>query len=1024
MMQLIEELAERRQKWVDANRENGFEAGFKHLLTDLYPDNAHFIYELLQNAEDARAKEVRFILHKNQIKFEHDGEPFSIQDVEAITGIGFSTKRNDDTRIGKFGVGFKAVFAYTNSPGIESGNFHFRIRDMVVPETTRKPESHPATGKTRFVLPFDNPEKSPERAYDEIVKLLRGLDETTVLFLTHIQKIEYCLPDSALSGYIERITRDNSRFEVRVQQPDKSIPSSTWFLKINEEVQVRDEEMENEDHSLKNCRIAVAFGLSPTKPKTGIKKKDADDEEATPKWELAPIEPGRMCIYFPADKETSNLRFHLHAPFASTVARDSVRDSTGNNKLRDHLARLLAQSMLTIRDQGLLTVQALKLLPNEKDNLSEFYQPLMDQLVKEFKEQKLVPMKLGGHAAATGILKGRKVLSDLIEDDEMVMLLDDGHTAPVWAANPPQQNQREDNFLSMLGIEQWDTASLVKALGKMNQDTREKWMNGKDDKWHQNLYKVLGDPIAHLRYGDSHSEEVVQLNLIRCSDGIYRKGNECFFPTDKIAHDERFPLVKKEVYAFGGEENGEARKFLEKVGVRELDRVELVIERILPKYQDTNPVVPEEEHTTDIKKIEEAFKSDSQTKRTRLKDALRETSFILSRSPDSVNEIYRKPGGLYFQNDDLEMYFSGNSEVGFVSTAYQESTRRLFKELCVHHEVHVRREPDNKGFVTIKDCRSSHERGLDGYDPNIKVAGLDMALSSPSVEKSVFIWNKIALPNAQYIRGTIEKSTRSTYAGSKKKKHISEHFGSLLIEKEWLPGPNGQFHRPHELSLHELPDKFKRDEQLAGFLGMKKNEDAKLAEETGISLEIIQYVKNHLEDIEKFIAQESARKKHPTFPISQVANPEQRSERIDEQLSNSPDKEYEKRERSIRITRWTIDPNTRLREYYMNDDDQMICQICQEEMPFRKRDGTHYFEAVEALKFNKEHEAQYLALCPVCAAKYKEFIKPDDKAMTGLKDAINCTEDCEVPISLGDQHASIRFVETHLHDIRRILTAE
>jgi hypothetical protein len=36
----------------------------------------------------------------------------------------------------------------------------------------------------------------------------------------------------------------------------------------------------------------------------------------------------------------------------------------------------------------------------------------------------------------------------------------------------------------------------------------------------------------------------------------------------------------------------------------------------------------------------------------------------------------------------------------------------------------------------------------------------------------------------------------------------------------------------------------------------------------------------------------------------------------------------------------------------------------------------------------KEHEAQYLALCPLCAAMYEELVKSDDDAMadeTGLK---------------------------------------
>ena len=50
-MQGLEKLRERRLNWVKALRENNFEEGIARLLTEIYPDNAHFIYELLQNAE-------------------------------------------------------------------------------------------------------------------------------------------------------------------------------------------------------------------------------------------------------------------------------------------------------------------------------------------------------------------------------------------------------------------------------------------------------------------------------------------------------------------------------------------------------------------------------------------------------------------------------------------------------------------------------------------------------------------------------------------------------------------------------------------------------------------------------------------------------------------------------------------------------------------------------------------------------------------------------------------------------------
>ena len=49
-MSFLDPLRKRRSDWVRANRENNFEEGILNLLTELYPDNAHFIYELLQNA--------------------------------------------------------------------------------------------------------------------------------------------------------------------------------------------------------------------------------------------------------------------------------------------------------------------------------------------------------------------------------------------------------------------------------------------------------------------------------------------------------------------------------------------------------------------------------------------------------------------------------------------------------------------------------------------------------------------------------------------------------------------------------------------------------------------------------------------------------------------------------------------------------------------------------------------------------------------------------------------------------------
>jgi hypothetical protein len=183
-------------------------------------------------------------------------------------------------------------------------------------------------------------------------------------------------------------------------------------------------------------------------------------------------------------------------------------------------------------------------------------------------------------------------------------------------------------------------------------------------------------------------------------------------------------------------------------------------------------------------------------------------------------------------------------------------------------------------------------------------------------------------------------------------------------------------------------------------------------------------LKRHPDEFARLKAEIASRNDRPAFPTRVVTNPERRQERLREQISESPKKEYEERERSVRTTRGVIDPSLWLREQYTNEDGQMVCQICKKEMPFKKLDGDYYFEAVEAFTKDilfKEHEAQFLALCPLCAAMYKELVKKSDAAMAELRAAISITDSLESPLRLKDRETSIQFVETHLCDIRTIL---
>ena len=1042
----LEELRQKRLGWVKASKENGFDDGIKRLLTDLYPDNAHFIYELLQNAEDARATEVRFILKEDGVEFEHNGSQlFTLGDVESITSIGVSTKRDDPTNIGKFGVGFKAVFAYTNTPEITSGKYHFRIRDLVVPDTEGLSPCALGEKETHFSFPFDNPQKSPENACTEIGKNLRQLDESTLLFLSNIQKIEYLLPDSSL-GFLERRETDGSRIEILVQHPEDSESTSIFFLRFEKTVDVNDE-----DGKPKSCRIAIAFGLEKTQ-----------GEE----WKIKPLEPGRVCIYFPAEKETSNLRFHLHAPFASTVARDSVRDCPANNELRDHLANLIAESMTVIRDQKLLTVTFLAALPNDKDNLSSFYLPIQERLVEAFQNQKLVPMKQGGHAAADRIFRGAAQLSALICDNDLAII--EEHSPPLWIANPQQRNQQEDHFLSLLGIPEWRAENLVAALEGMSEasedvcpewsETITKWFAEKSDDWLQGLYSLLGDFLSNAPSRPSsvaaeRKDKLSKLRIVLCSDGKYRSGDECYFPSDDVERDEDMPRVAKGTYSSGTNkaQKDKARRFLEDIGVRKVGEAERV-EAILKRRYSKGSIMP---HEQDMKRFIALVE----------KEPGRASLFSEYYIFQLEDEKWGKPSIVFLDSPYLDTGLKAYYEALGEDLGRKQALSPKYKESGIEPEklggfakkvgAQTKLEPEEQS-IPSEHPEKGNLRDSGGWswsygiNEDYDIPELCVLLAGPDLSKSKLVW--VTMKELSY--DSFEARYRSNSW------HSTKTANSSLVWKlrtnSWVPQEQNAkgkflFVKPSDADADLLPRGFLFDNGARWLeaieFGKAKREreeeerqkkeqatqeyqgKSEAAETLGFpSVEVAQKMarisKEDPKFVSEFVSKWEVEKQKPTFPERSPQNPERREKKVSQQYADSSGKKYEQRKRSVRVTEATAYTRTWLKNQYTNDTNQMICQICKEEMPFKKRNGEYYFEAVEALSnehFNKEHEAQFLALCPECTARYKEFVKNDETAMKELYHALKNSDELEVPLTLGEWPTSLRFVETHRQDMRTIL---
>ncbi len=131
----------------------------KNILEE-YPDDTGIFKEQLQNADDAGATEVGFVIdfRKNQTNglldpgmaecqgsalWSYNNATFSESDFENLQKLGGQTKKDQVEKIGRFGIGFNSVYHVTDMPSFISGD-HVVFMD---PYTTHLNER--ITNKTR-----------------------------------------------------------------------------------------------------------------------------------------------------------------------------------------------------------------------------------------------------------------------------------------------------------------------------------------------------------------------------------------------------------------------------------------------------------------------------------------------------------------------------------------------------------------------------------------------------------------------------------------------------------------------------------------------------------------------------------------------------------------------------------------------------------------------------------------------------------------------------------------------------------
>jgi hypothetical protein len=789
----------------------GWDAAVLELLGQLYSDRTHFIFELIQNAEDAGATELTFELFADRLEVRHDGRPFTTADVRGVCGVSQGTKANDLTQIGKFGIGFKSVYAYTATPLISSGEENFYIRQFVRPHaaapptlpappatpTLSPPSAPPAPSgqSTSFVFPFDRPEVPALVAYDEISAALSSLSPEILLFLRHIKRIKTAESGQA-NVLLERTATPrgrSGRHVILASQRNDRRSNEEWFVWSRPLAALGEPEL----------AVEIAFVL----------RAEIDARH------LARRETAPLVVFFPTEKETF-LGFSIQGPYRTTPARDNVPEhDPWNQALARETAQLLDEVLAELRDQDLLTVDILQALPLDPAHFhsGSMLRPLFDTVRQAIRQQRLIPDDAGGYRTAAEVrLGGGAGLRELLTPGQLGVLC--GVSWPVAFAAESVTEETTPLLWRYLrdeiGVGQVTPETVVEAL-------TSEFLADQPDRWIAGCYRFL---LSHRSLWEEPRQPGDQPGparakpIIRLTDGTQvlpftAGGRPAAYLPGPVA--TQFPTVRRAVA-----DDPDARRFLEALGFAEPDVLAEVIDHVLPRYDQADAgALNAAGHEADLELVARALAEASPAGRARLLEQLHQTTFLVGENAASGKNRLMRPGDLYQRTPALELYFAGNPDAWFAADSYGPWRAQL-RGMGVHETVRLcARTADELGHVLIADEFARHERGIAGFDPDASLDGLDYALAHPSAARSEFVWNKLLLANRHLIAGVVEQSPRLGFVDARRTPGRSQ-IGELATAAAWLPAPDGTFLRPADIDLADLPPTFARDDGLAQALGL------------------------------------------------------------------------------------------------------------------------------------------------------------------------------------------------------------
>lgn len=787
-------------------------------VIDKYPDTAHFIYELLQNADDAQATEVTILLDRKSLIFKHNGAiHFTVSDhqdkncprghINSITGIGFSTKDDKGVinTIGKFGIGFKSVFQYTEAPEIYDEHFRFRITNYIIPERIDNDHEKRDAGETLFLIPF----KNPEAAYKEISAKLKVLANGT-LFLHNLSRIRWK----------DLQTGEHKEFSKQITEAYQS--GNDILL----------EKLLLADYD--KARNVLMFSRTVDLGEEGKHKIYVGYFLKSDGSINTDIRPAVHC-FFPTS-EKFNLCMITHAPFLLVDNRQQVKPREKVNELLvAELGRLAADSLCELRDLGLregiyLLNENIERIVRWDEYSSYSYawrdvdksliqiRSIIEPCLEKIKTERLLL------SADNKYLKGPEVyqvspksLASLLTTEQLKQLRKTNEDIGILS-----EKLNELTYYSIddeIELNYYSTADFAA-------DITPEFMKAQPLAWINRLFVFLNNEVRNSWNPEERNPFFLNAPIIETSKGEwvppFENGRINVY-SDGDAN--QYNIISKMMLA-----SKAAMKFLSDIGCKEPDQLDHIINHVLTKYQDTEMEFAEDEMLADFILILKYYKQASLEARETLIEKARQMLIVGARTIKG-DEAALPPGEIYLDTSDLKSYFADNDKVYFFDNVFYKPVLRDFGRSLIEEflrTVGIRTTPPVDKTVRSDESRlSGHQkqqignhystRGISVTDYTI--FGLKEAIARINGKaESASLWHLVsAIPVKDYWQGVYRYFYRTD---------LFIKFDSTAIEtlrtNFWII-INGKPCRPQDISLEQFLDAgYDYNQELCSIIGIKK----------------------------------------------------------------------------------------------------------------------------------------------------------------------------------------------------------